>query len=93
MEYLLFQSASSSHRKFFSASAAEAPQNAASGLKPEQTAGRSGLPKIAHFRLSVSCTHLTKAGLPPGIPGIGELMEGKMQQAAHPGRQSIKNGI
>jgi len=24
---------------------------------------------------------------------MGELMEGKMQQAAHPGRHSIKNGI
>jgi len=28
----------------------------------------------------------TPAGLPCGIPGIGEEMLGAMQQAAHPGR-------
>ena len=33
--------------------------------------------------------HLIPAGLPSGIPGIGEDIERAMQQAAHPGRQSI----
>lgn len=30
------------------------------------------------------------AGLPSGIPGIAEVIEGAMQQAPHPRRQSIK---
>jgi hypothetical protein len=38
---------------------------------------------------SASCTQRTPAGLPPGMPGMGELMEGAMQQAPQPGRQSI----
>lgn len=29
------------------------------------------------------------AGLPWGMPGMGEAIEGAMQQAAQPGRQSI----
>jgi len=34
--------------------------------------------------------HRTKAGLPSGIPGIGELIEGKIQQAPQPGRHFMK---
>jgi hypothetical protein len=34
-----------------------------------------------------SCTQRTPAGLPWGMPGIGELMDGAMQQAPQPGRQ------
>jgi len=32
--------------------------------------------------------HRTPAGLPSGMPGMGELMEGAVQQAPQPGRQS-----
>ena len=31
----------------------------------------------------------TPARLPCGMPGIGELMDGAMQQAPHAGRQSM----
>jgi hypothetical protein len=34
--------------------------------------------------------HLSPAFFPLGIPGIGDEMEGMMQQAPHPSRQSIK---
>ncbi len=34
--------------------------------------------------------HLTPAGLPSGIPGIGDEIEIAMQQAPQSGRQSIK---
>jgi hypothetical protein len=34
----------------------------------------------------------TPAALPPGIPGIGELIEGAMQQAPQPGRHTTKAG-
>jgi len=33
--------------------------------------------------------HRTPAGLPSGIPGIGELMDGYIQQAPQPVRHSI----
>lgn len=31
----------------------------------------------------------TPAGFPSGIPGMGELIEGAMQQAAQPGRHAV----
>jgi elongation factor P len=34
--------------------------------------------------------HLTPAGLPSGIPGIGDEIEIAIQQAPQPGRQSIR---
>jgi hypothetical protein len=33
----------------------------------------------------------TPAGLPSGMPGIGEEIDGAMQQAPQPGRQFISN--
>jgi hypothetical protein len=36
-----------------------------------------------------NCTHGIPAGLPCGIPGIGEVIEGAMQHAPHPVRQSM----
>lgn len=36
-----------------------------------------------------SCTHGMPAGLPCGMPGIGELIEGAMQHAPQLGRQSM----
>ncbi len=38
---------------------------------------------------SSSCTQATPAGLPAGIPGIGEVIDGAMQHAPQPGRQSM----
>jgi hypothetical protein len=36
-----------------------------------------------------SCTQGTPAGLPSGMPGIGLLMDGAMQQAEQPGRHAM----
>jgi hypothetical protein len=36
-----------------------------------------------------SCTHLTPAGFPSGIPGIHDESDGAIQQAPHPVRQVI----
>jgi len=60
---------------------------AASGRRPEQTAGRSGRPKMAQRLSSVSCTQRTPAGLPWGMPGIGEEIDGAVQHAPQPARQ------
>lgn len=59
------------------------------GRRDRQTAGRSGKPKMRQRYHSSSCTQGTPAGLPSGMPGIGELMDGAMQQAPQPLRQSI----
>ena len=67
---------SMSFSKTILASSTELPQNNDSGLKPLHTWGRAGSVKTAHFRSSVNCTHRTPAGLPEGIPGIEELIEG-----------------
>ena len=42
---------------------------------------------MAHPLVSVSWTQRTPAGLPFGIPGIGEVIEGEVQHAPHPARQ------
>lgn len=60
------------------------PHISTEGLRLAQTAGRPGWPKIRQRSCSSSCTHRTPAGLPDGIPGIGEEMEGAIQQAAQP---------
>jgi hypothetical protein len=62
------------------------PQTSMSAANPEQTAGRSGCPKIWHRLSTDSCTQRSPAGLPWGMPGIDELMEGAMQQAPQPSR-------
>ena len=64
-----------------------APHISREGWSPEHTAGRSGCPKMRQRFASSSCTHRTPAGLPWGMPGMAELMEGAMQQAPHPGLQ------
>jgi hypothetical protein len=71
------------------ASTAELPQIRKSGLKPLHTAGRFGSLKMPHLKSCVKWMHLTPPGFPSGMPGIGELIEGKMQHAPHPGRHSI----
>ena len=77
------------------ASAAEAlaPHISAEGASCPQTAGRSGWPKMRQALVSSSCTQRTPAGLPSGMPGMAELMEGAMQQAPQPGRQFMVGGL
>jgi hypothetical protein len=57
------------------------PQTMESALKPAHTLGRDGELKIAHFKSSVKWIHLMPAGLPCGIPGIDEDIDGTMQHA------------
>lgn len=61
--------------------------------RPEQTAGRSGLPKMRQRLASSSCRQRTPAGLPCGMPGMGEDIDGAIQQAAQPGRQSMATSV
>jgi hypothetical protein len=63
------------------------PHILCTGRNPLQTKGRSGVPKILQRLSSSSCTHRTPAGLPFGIPGIGDEIEGAIQQAPQPARQ------
>jgi hypothetical protein len=60
----------------FLASRAVFPQNKSSGVNRLHTSGREGLSKTEHFKSSVKCIHRVPAGLPSGIPGIDELIEG-----------------
>lgn len=57
------------------------PHISMEGWRPEQHLGRSGCPKMAQRKSSVSCAQRTPAGLPPGMPGIGEEMERAIQHA------------
>jgi len=59
----------------------------AAGLSPAQNAGREGCPKIAQRRSGSNCTHGTPAGLPCGMPGMGDVIDGAVQQAPQSGRQ------
>lgn len=63
------------------------PHISADGISPPHTAGRSGCPKMRQRASSPSWMQRTPAGLPWGMPGMGELMEGAVQQAPQPGRQ------
>ena len=73
-----------SHAK---ACAAEAPHIGADGRSLLHTAGRRGSPNSRQRLSRVNWMQRTPAALPPGIPGIGEVIEGAMQQAPQPGRQ------
>lgn len=66
------------------AAAASRPHISYEGCRPVQTAGRSGEPKRRQRSPASSWTQGTPAGLPPGMPGMGELMEGAVQQAPQP---------
>ena len=74
------------------ASATLAPHIDSWGRRLTQKAGRSGRPKRAQRKSGSSCTQGTPAGLPQGIPGMGEEMEGAMQHAPQPGRHSMAPG-
>ena len=65
------------------------PHTAISGVNSRQTAGRDGSPNRRQRLSDVSCTQRIPAGLPFGIPGMGDEMEGAMQQAPQPGRHSM----
>jgi len=60
-----------------------------SGCSPAQTLGRSGEPNILQRDWLSSCTQGVFAGLPFGMPGIGDEIDGAVQQAPHPARHSI----
>jgi hypothetical protein len=71
------------------AAVALSPHISADGMSCPHTAGRPGWPKIRQALVSSSWMQRTPAGLPWGMPGIGELMDGATQQAPQPGRQFI----
>lgn len=79
--------ASSNRDNHTIASSRVVPHISSEGCSPPQNAGRSGVPNTLQRNSSSSCAHGTPAGLPFGIPGKGEVMEGAMQQAAQWGRQ------
>ena len=76
--------ASSKSNRISSAFSGPPAQMKSSLSKAEQTAGRSGWPKILHRLLSLSWIQRTPEGLPFGMPGMGELIEGAMQHAPQP---------
>ena len=65
-------------------------QAVAAGCSEPQKAGRSGLPNSLQRIASSSCTQRVPAGLPCGMPGIGELIDGAMQQAPQWLRQEME---
>ena len=70
----------------------DSPHISREGGRLPQTRGRSGCPKILQPLCSSSWTQRTPAGLPSGMPGIGEEIDGAMQQAPQPGRQLADSG-
>ena len=80
--------AASSAARIAIASARLAPHICGPGFSEAQNAGRSGLPNRRQRSASSSCTQGTPAGLPCGMPGIGEVIDGAVQQAAQPARQA-----
>jgi hypothetical protein len=79
---------SSSRRvRYSKASVRVSPHISLDGCRLPHTAGRSGLPKILQRFSSSSCTQRTPAGFPFGIPGIGDEIDGAIQQAPQPARQ------
>jgi hypothetical protein len=69
------------------ASSALRPHMSGEGRRLLHTAGRSGLPNSLQRLSSVSWTQRTPAGLPCGIPGMGDEIDGAMQHAPQPARQ------
>ena len=71
------------------ASSRFAPHISSVGRRLAQKAGRSGFPNSAQRRSGNNCTHRTPAGLPRGMPGIGDVIEGAIQHAPQFGRHSM----
>jgi hypothetical protein len=55
--------------------------------------GRLGKAKILHKPASSNCTQRTPAGLPNGILGIGDEIDGAIQHAAQPNLQANGSSI
>lgn len=68
--------------------ARDSPHISGDGGRLPHTRGRPGWPKMRQPLCSSSWTQRTPAGLPFGMPGIGELIDGAVQQAPQPGRQA-----
>jgi hypothetical protein len=66
-----------------------APHISGHGRSDAQTAGREPWPKIKHRSCASSWTHRIPAGLPPGMPGMAELIDGAMQHAPQAWRHSM----
>jgi oxygen-independent coproporphyrinogen-3 oxidase len=60
------------------------------GCSDPHTAGRRGSPNRRQRSSSSSWMQRTPAGLPWGMPGIGLLMDGAVQQAAQRERHSMR---
>ena len=71
------------------ASSLHDPHISSMGRKEPHTFGRSGDPKILQRNSLSNWMHGTPAGLPFGMPGIGDDIDGAMQHAPQPGRQFI----
>jgi hypothetical protein len=63
------------------------PHISIDGRSEAQNAGLSGFPNSLQRRSASSCTQGTPAGLPCGMPGMGEVIDGAMQQAPQRLRQ------
>lgn len=75
------------------ASSCDCPQKSLSALNPAHTAGRRGELNIKQRFPPDRLTQRTPAGLPPGIPGIGDDIDGAIQQAPQPGLHEINDDI
>jgi hypothetical protein len=72
------------------ASSGLVPQTSGSAANWPHTAGLPGCPNMPQSMSSDRCRQRMPAGLPLGMPGIGEVMDGAMQHAPQPGRHSMK---
>ena len=84
--------AASSAARISVASARLPPHISGPGRSEAQNGGRSGRPNRRQRSASSSCTQGTPAGFPAGMPGIGEVIDGAVQQAAQPLRQAKARG-
>ena len=73
------------------ASLEDSPHISGPGCRPPQTLGRSEEPKSAQRMSAVRCGQRTPASFPAGKPGMGAVIDGAMQHAPQPDRQS--NGL
>lgn len=78
----------SRNERILAASLLFCPQTNSSALNPLQTDGREGWSNIWHFISSSRWMQRTPPAFPPGIPGMGEDMDGMMQHAPHFWRHS-----
>ena len=75
------------------ASASSWPHISGLGRRLAQTGGRSGRSKRRQRLSGVSCAQRSPAGLPDPMPGMGDEIEGAIQQAAHPTRHAMEKRL